>query len=157
MFHGSTFVLPEILFSYREVGKTSAKYMEDITGVTGVPAGFAPFTDLVRNLLHVIDESLIGSDAKAAMRKDLLRNVCQKNELWSRLMAQEHPAIAHMPSYRHGAELRALLTPEVGAEPWLRRKAVYWRYLVDTRFSRMMPKGVLDAVKRNLSFVRRSS
>jgi glycosyltransferase involved in cell wall biosynthesis len=147
MFHGSTFVLPERLFSKREGGRTTARYIRDITGVANVPARFTPYTDLARSLLRVIDESSVKTAAKAAMRRDLLRNVCDTNKWWRSQMTQEHPVISCMPPYRQSVELRALMTQGINASSlWLRR-AVSWIHFMDTHLRPVTPNVVLRAVR----------
>jgi hypothetical protein len=93
LFHGDIYVIPEPLFSYREIGKTSMTYMQSITGMASA-ARFTPYTALARDLLTAIRRASVGRLLKARMSADLLWNVGCRNVEWRRLIVGEHPALA---------------------------------------------------------------
>jgi glycosyltransferase involved in cell wall biosynthesis len=148
LFHGSTFVLPERLFSYREIGKTSARYRMDITGVANVPTLFTPYTDLARNLLDVINQASIGSTAKAAMRSDLIENVCETNAYCRGQIIKEPPPIEDMPLYRRkGRVARGDNSETALRSRWL-RKALYWISVLDRHLRPILPNMMFKTMRR---------
>jgi hypothetical protein len=112
LFLGTTFVLPERLFTRRMILKSNERYLEDITGSRSSRPSFRPLTGLAEDLLRVIEHSTGPVGQKAALREDLLLNVCQKNRFWSDSIVNENPSLPRMPPYQRPVEVRALLAPE---------------------------------------------
>ena len=158
LFQGCTAVVPEKLFSCRQVFKTSARYMEDISGTVHGRLSFKPYTEMAINLIRVIERSAVREYEKAWMREDLLQNVCVENEYWSRMIADEHASVAQVPTYRQSVELRALLMPGMTpTELRLCRLAALRRYVVDRWVSPVAPKPLLKMLVRGMALMRRLS
>ena len=112
LFLGTTFVLPQSLYTCRMIPKSNEQYLEDITGSRSAPASFKDFTGLAEDLLRVIEAWSGPVSLKAALREDLLENVSQKNGFWSHAIFNENPGLARVPPYQRPVEIRALLAPE---------------------------------------------
>src|SRR6266850_959515 len=112
LFLGTTFVLPQRLYTRRMIHKSNEQYLEDITGSRSLPASFRPFTGLAEDLLRVIEAWAGPVGLKAALREDLLRNVSQENGFWSHSIASENPGLVRVPRYQRPVEIRALLAQE---------------------------------------------
>jgi glycosyltransferase involved in cell wall biosynthesis len=158
LFLGTTYILPEKLFTCRVIPKSSERYFEDISGSRSWRGASKAYTGLARSLLQVIDNSRSSARDKAKMREDLLQNVGRKNKAWSDLIVHENLALACVPSHQRFVEIRALLAPETPLVELDMLRAAANKAAIRTRtinkigrfFERCIPMRTMNRVRRFL-------
>ena len=108
LFQGQTKVLPERLFTYRLVLKSTERYMNEITGLPQ-NATHQAYTGLARALLHTIETSKFPIAVRTEMREDLLENVTDVNVAWRNMLIYENPDLERLPRYLLPVEMRRTL------------------------------------------------